>query len=132
MANSKNFLRLYFIGMLAAVIGFCCPMFKILGASVNGFEFFKNSGFVLVGALLIFAGALAGVLFSLLSIKSLGILKLIALLAMIAGVIVLIVGFTSNGLYKVIAQGFLKSATFGFYILIVGIILAAVGYATNK
>jgi hypothetical protein len=135
MANNKNLLKLYLIGMLATVIGFCCPMFKgLLGSTRNGFSFidFNSSGFVSIGAILIFFGALAGVIFSLISVKSLGIIKLLAVIATIAGVVVLIVGFTSNGVYKFIGEALLKNALFGFYLVVAGIILAAVGYATNK
>lgn len=138
MANSKNLLKLYLIGMLATVIGFCCPMFKLVG---NGFSFidFNNSGFLSVGAILIFFGALAGIIFSLISVKSLGIIKLIAVIATVVGLVFFIIGLKRNPI-TVIAGAFtgsfiktiFETALIGFYLVVAGIILAAVGYATNK
>lgn len=141
MANSKNLLKLYLIGMLATVIGFCCPMFSLLGTKSNGFNFinFNNSGFLSVGAILIFFGALAGIVFSLISIKSLGIVKLLAVIATVIGLIFFIIGIKRNPLMfiaGVFTGSFIKTifetALIGFYLVVAGIILAAVGYATNK
>ena len=56
---------LYLIGMALVAIGFCCPMFNgLFGSSANGFDFIKNAkdgGFVAIGAILIIAGAIAGI-----------------------------------------------------------------------
>ena len=95
--------------MVLAVIGFCCPMFKALGFEANGFKFinFDNSGFVTIGALLIIAGAIAGV--------------------------VLVIGFTTNGgIYKSIGKQFIKHATVGFYLVLAGWVVALVGQFSNK
>ena len=149
MANNKNLLKLYLIGMLATVIGFCCPMFKeFFGLSKpNGFSFidFHNSGFLYIGAILIFFGALAGVIFSLINIKSLGIFKLLSVCAALVGIILFIIGYvgrlkaeyTLGGLLSNVVQinyfeEFINSALIGFYLVVAGTVLAAVGYATNK
>lgn len=128
----------YAVGMALVVIGFCCPMFSgVLGASSNGFKFinFKNSSFVTIGALLIFVGAVAGIAFNFVSIKGMdsNTLKFIALIASIAGGAILVIGFsTSGGVYKVLGKGLLKHATAGFYLVIVGWIVALLGKFTSK
>ena len=120
---------LYLIGMALAVIGFCCPMFSgAFGASSNGFKFinFDNSGFVTIGALLIFVGAVAGILACF--VKPLSGLKLIFLIASIAGGVILVIGFMTNGgIYKAIGKGLLKHAAVGFYLVIAGWIVALIG-----
>ena len=119
---------LYLIGMALAVIGFCCPMFSGFLGSANGFKFinFDNSGFVTIGALLIFVGAVAGVVsFFVPQLKG---LKLIFALVALAGAIVLVIGFTTNGgIYKAIGKNILKHATVGFYMVVVGLVLGIVG-----
>ncbi len=127
----------YAVGMALVVIGFCCPMFSLLGASANGFKFinFKNSSFVTIGALLIFAGAVAGIAFSFVSIKGVDsdMLKLIALIASIVGGVILVIGFTTNGgAYKLLGKGLLKHAAAGFYLVIAGWIVALLGKFISK
>ena len=121
---------LYLIGMALVVVGFCCPMIKgIFGSSANGFDFIKNvkdGSFVAIGAILIFAGAVAGIVACF--VPQLKGLKLIFALCVLAGAIVLIIGFTTNGgIYKAIGKHLLKKALFGFYMVVVGIVAAIVG-----
>ena len=119
---------LYLIGMALVVIGFCCPMFSGFLGSANGFKFinFDNSGFVTIGALLIFAGAVAGIVACF--VKQLSGLKLIFALCVLAGAIVLVIGFTTNGgIYKAIGKNIIKHATVGFYLVVVGIVTAVIG-----
>lgn len=120
---------LYLIGMALAAIGFCCPMIKgLFGSSANGFNFinFDNSGFVTIGALLIFIGAVAGVLACF--VPQLKSLKFIFLIVSIVGGVILIVGFMTNGgIYKAIGKHLLKNAMFGFYLVIAGWIVALIG-----
>lgn len=124
---------LYLIGMAITTIGFCCPMFKGPFGS-NGFKFinFENSGFVTIGALLIFIGAVVGLAYAVLpmlgiKLPSSDLVKTVAVIASIAGGIVLVIGFQDNAIYKAIAKGFLKNATYGFYMVVVGWVLALVG-----
>ena len=125
---------LYLIGMAITTIGFCCPMFKGLLGSPNGFDFinFKEFGFVTIGSLLIIIGAVLGLAYALLpmlgvKLPSTDTVKLVAIIVSIVGGIVLIIGFQDNAIYKAIAKGLLKHATFGFYMVVVGWILALVG-----
>lgn len=121
---------LYLIGMALVAIGFCCPMFtaKVLGSS-NGFSFidFEDSTFVTIGALLVFIGAVGGVVSCF--VPQLKGLKLIFLLCSIVGGIVLVIGFTTNGgVYKFIGKQLFKHATYGFYMILAGWVIAIVGY----
>ena len=121
---------LYLIGMALVAIGFCCPMIKgLFGSSANGFDFIKNAkdgSFVAIGAILIFAGAVAGIVACF--VPQLKGLKLIFALCVLAGAIILVIGFTTNGgLYKKIGKHLLKNALFGFYMVVVGIVVAVVG-----
>ena len=130
---------LYLIGMALAAIGFCIPMFSGFAASLNGFKFinFDNGGFTTVGALLVFAGAVAGLLlavFGLAGIKipSAKLLKLICLIVSVVGGIVLVIGFNDNRLYKAIAKNILKHADVGFYMVLAGWVVSICGVAVEK
>ncbi len=131
MGKKINILSyLYCIGLAIVAIGFCCPMINgLFGTSANGFDFIKNikdGGFVAIGALLIFAGAIAGIVAQF--VKQLSGLKLIFLLVSIAGGIILVVGFLTNGgIYKAIGKGFIKHAVVGFYLVIAGWVVALIG-----
>ena len=127
MAKKRDvFGFLYLIGMALVVVGFCCPMIKgLFGSSANGFKFinFDRFGFVTIGAILIFAGAVAGVVASF--IPNLGALKILFLICSIAGGIILVVGFMTNGgIYKMGGKLLLKNATWGFYLACAGWIIA--------
>jgi uncharacterized membrane protein len=131
MGKKVNILSyLYLIGMALVAIGFCCPMIKgLFGTSANGFDFIKNvkdGSFVAIGAILIFAGAIAGIVACF--VKQLSGLKLIFAIVVLAGAIILIIGFTTNGgIYKAIGKHLLKNAMFGFYLVVVGIVVAVCG-----
>ena len=121
---------LYLIGMALVAIGFCCPMVKgLFGSSANGFDFIRNAkegSFVAIGAILIFAGAIAGIVACF--VPQLKSLKLIFALCVLAGAIVLVIGFTTNGgIYKAIGKQLLKRAMFGFYMVVAGIVVAICG-----
>lgn len=140
MAKKGNKLSLlYLIGMALVVVGFICPMFQIsffgLGsASSNGFDFinFDNFGFTTIGAMLIFAGAVLGLVFCFVGGKNSGMLKLVGLIATIAGGVVLILGYSDNMFSKGIGKFFIDIATYGFYMIIIGWIVALVGWVTKK
>ena len=128
MGKKVSLPLIYLIGMALVVIGFCCPMFSGFLGSANGFKFinFDNSGFVTIGALLIIAGAIAGLVACF--VPQLSGLKLIFALCVLAGAIVLVIGFTTNGgIYKAIGKNILKHATVGFYLVVVGIVVGVVG-----
>ena len=131
MGKKNNLMSsLYLIGMVLIVVGFFLPMFKALGQTPNGFKFINlnKSTFVTIGALMIFAGAMAGLVLNFLKANNSSKLQLIALVVSIVGGIVLVIGFNYNAVYKAIGKGLVKHATVGFYCIIVGWVAAIVGY----
>lgn len=134
MSKKTSLSLVYLIGMALVVIGFICPIFKGTFSSWNGFDFinFKNDkiNFVTLGAFLIIAGAVAGIVFSL--IKNEKTLKAIALIASVVGLVVLYLGCSDSKIYSIIAKQFIKIATYGFYLIIAGWVVAAAGLLTDK
>lgn len=133
MAKKGFNLSIYLIGMAVTVIGFCLPMFKIFGSNgKNGFGFinFDNSGFVTIGALLIIIGAVAGLVVSLLGKGDQ--LEWIALAVSVVGGIILVIGFNDNGIYKAIGKALVKNSTIGFWMVVAGWVVAAVGKVLKK
>ncbi|MBP5447418.1 MAG: hypothetical protein J6X95_04880 [Treponema sp.] len=133
MAKKGFNLSVYLIGMAVTVIGFCLPMFKIFGSNgKNGFGFinFDNSGFVTIGALLIIIGAVAGLVVSLLGKGDQ--LEWIALAVSVLGGIILVIGFNDNGIYKAIGKALVKNSTIGFWMVVAGWVVAAVGKVLKK
>ena len=133
MAKKGFNLSVYLIGMAVTVIGFCLPMLKISGSNgKNGFGFinFDNSGFVTIGALLIIIGAVAGVVVALLGKGDQ--LEWIALAVSVLGGIILVIGFNDNGIYKAIGKALVKNSTIGFWMVVAGWVVAAVGKVLKK
>lgn len=133
MAKKGFNLSIYLIGMAVTVIGFCLPMFKIFGSNgKNGFGFinFDNSGFVTIGALLIIIGAVAGIVVSLLGKGDQ--FEWIALAVSVLGGIILVIGFNDNGIYKAIGKALVKNSTIGFWMVVAGWVVAAVGKVLKK
>ena len=135
MGKKSSLPLIYLIGMALIAIGFFCPMFKgLFGSSANGFDFISNAkegGFVAIGSILIIAGAIAGIVACF--VPQLKGLKLIFALCVLAGAIILIIGFLTNGgIYKAIGKQLLKRAMFGFYMVVVGIVLGVCGAITGK
>ena len=97
MAKKGSLPLIYLIGMALVVIGFICPMFDLFIGTLNGFDFinFKEFGITTIGALLIIAGAVLGLVFCFVGGKNSGMLKLVGLLVSIAGGVVLIIGYST-------------------------------------
>jgi len=133
MAKKGINFSIYLVGMAVTLIGFCLPMFSgALGKSGNGFSFIdlNSSGFVTIGALLIVVGAIAGVVFALLGMGDQ--LEWLALAVSVVGGIVLVVGFNDNGIYKAIGKNMIKHATVGFWMIVIGWVVAIVGKILKK
>lgn len=125
--------HLYLTGMAICAIGFLCPLFKALGQTANGFSLIsKDSSVISAGILLIFIGAVAGVLLCFVKVKNVKIFKLIALAASILGGIILVVQMNNSALSRLVGKEFLKHATFGFYMIIAGWIIAIAGFVKTK
>ena len=133
MAKKGSLPLIYLIGMALVVIGFICPVFDF-GIKENGFDFinFDNFGFKTIGALLIIAGAVLGLVFCFVGGKNSGMLKLVGLLVSIVGGIVLIIGYSDNMFSKGIGKFLINNATYGFYMILAGWIVGVVGYVMKK
>lgn len=131
--NVKTIQYLYLAGMTICAIGFLCPMFKVLGQTANGFGLIsKDSSVINTGILLIFIGAVAGAAICFVKVKNIKLFKLIALAASILGGIILAVQMNNSALARFIGKEFLKHATFGFYMIIAGWIIAIAGFIKEK
>lgn len=133
MAKKGSLPLIYMIGMALVVIGFICPVFDF-GIKENGFDFinFDNFGFKTIGALLIIAGAVLGLVFCFVGGKNSGMLKLVGLLVSIAGGVVLIIGYNDNMFSKGIGKFLIDNATYGFYMILAGWVVGVVGYVMKK
>lgn len=125
--------HLYLAGMAVCAIGFLCPLFKALGQTANGFSLIsKDSSVISTGILLIFIGAVAGAVLCFVKVKNVKLFKLIALAASILGGIILVVQMNNSALSRLVGKEFLKHATFGFYMIIAGWIIAIAGFVKTK
>ena len=134
MAKKGSLPLIYLIGMALVVIGFICPMFDLFIGTLNGLDFinFKEFGITTIGALLIIAGAVLGLVFCFVGGKNSGMLKLVGLLVSIAGGVVLIIGYSDNMFSRGIGKFFIDVATYGFYMILAGWIVGVVGYVMKK
>ena len=138
MGKKSSLPLIYLIGVLLIAIGFCLPLFsgKILKVTANGWKFIhfdKNFGWSSLAALLIFCGAVAGILFCFVSAgKSTSLLRLICVIISIVGGLIFIIKFSDNGVTKALGKFNLKYAAFGLYMIVVGWVVGLVGAITNK
>ena len=134
MAKKGSLPLIYMIGMALVVIGFICPVFDFFIGTLNGFDFinFKDFGTTTIGALLIIVGAVLGLVFCFVGGKNSGMLKLVGLLVSIAGGVVLIIGYNDNMFSKGIGKFLIDNATYGFYMILAGWIVALFGWVTKK
>ncbi len=122
--------KLFLLGMALVVIGFILPVFSSKIGSKTGLNFINlkkmNPG--TIGALLVFVGAAAGIVFEFISVKNAKLIKLVCLVASIVGGIIFAMSFGDNPVTKAIGKGLLKHASVGFYLIVVGWVAAIVGY----
>ena len=135
MGKKSSLPLIYLIGVALVAVGFCLPMFKGLGTTPSGFKFinFDNFGATTIAALLIFCGAVAGVVFCFVSAgKNTSLIRLICIVISIIGGVILIVKFNDNWLTKSIGKGFIKHAYIGFYMVLVGWVAGLIGAVLKK
>ena len=134
--KSSKLPLIYLIGMALVAIGFILPLFKgkLLGATTNGFDFinFDNFGWSSFAAILIFAGALLGIIFCFVKSGNTDLLKLVFAIVSIVGGAIFFIKFNDNGLTKAIGKHILKYASVGLYMMIVGWIVGLFGAITHK
>ncbi len=135
MGKKSSLPLIYLIGVALVAVGFCLPMFKGLGTTPSGFKFinFDNFGATTIAALLIFCGAVAGVVFCFVSAgKNTSLIRLLCIVISIIGGVILIVKFNDNWLTKSIGKGFIKHAYIGFYMVLVGWVAGLIGAVLKK
>ena len=135
MGKKSSLPLIYLIGVALVAVGFCLPMFKGLGATPSGFRFidFDHFGATTIAALLIFCGAVAGVVFCFVSAgKNTSLIRLVCIIISIVGGLILIIKFNDNWLTKTIGKGFIKHAYIGFYMVLVGWVVGLIGAVTKK
>ena len=138
MGKKSSLPLIYLIGVALIAIGFCCPLFsgKLLKVTANGFKFIhldKNFGWSSLAALFIFVGAVAGIVFSLVSVgKSTDLLRLICIVVSILGGVIFFIKYNDNGVTRALGKFNLKYMAFGLYMIIAGWIVGLVGAITKK
>ena len=134
MGKKSSLPLIYLIGMALVAIGFFCPMFKgLFGSSANGFDFISNAkegGFVAIGALLIFGGAVLGILSSFVPALS-GLSKIFFLVSVAGGVIIVIGFLTNGGIYKAVGKHLIKNSMYGLWLIVAGWVVSALGISKN-
>ena len=138
MGKKSSLPLIYLIGVALIAIGFCCPLFsgKVLKVTANGFKFIhfdKNFGWSSLAALMIFAGAVLGIVFCFVSAgKSTSLLRLIFILVSIAGGLIFFIKYNDNGVTRALGKFNLKYMAIGLYMIIAGWIVGLIGAITNK
>jgi hypothetical protein len=131
--NAGLLAKLYLIGMALVAVGFICPIFANKLGSLNGFKFVtKNSSSISAAVILIFIGAVAGIVLEFISVKNSKLLKLVALVVSILGGVILFAKVNDNAISKFVGNQFLKNASIGFYLIIVGWICSVIGWIKAK
>lgn len=140
MGKKSSRIGLYLVGMAMVVVGFILPIFKVgtIG-SANGFDLVgKGDSLYKVAALLVFAGAVAGVVAGVVLslIGGSNFLRLVVMLVSIIGgaYIVLNVGDLGNhGVFGKLGLKLIgKTLYVGFYVIVAGWVISLLGYFTEK
>ena len=136
----KSSISLYLIGMAVAVIGCFLPMTasKVFGGGSTVFDAVTSgsSGSVAIGAILAMAGAVAGVVFSFISVKGVPV-KLISLIVSVAGGIYVAICYLNLGglgksLIKLGAKVTQTGPGIGLFVIVIGWLIAVIGYMKNR
>ena len=127
MSKKAGISYLYVIGMALTAIGFLMPIMKFpIFGTVNGFGLVgKGDSIIKFAALLVFAGAVAGVIINFLANTS--TYKLVALVVSIVGG--LYVFFNTSSSITKFAGNHLAA---GFFLIIGGWIIAIVSFFSSK
>ncbi len=140
MAKKSGGISLYLIGMIVVVVGCFLPLVAHTTFGFDGGNAFgaitDGSGDLKVAAILAFAGAVAGIIFSFVSLKGIPA-KLIALIVSVAGGIYMVISMlnlnpVAKKAAKLIGNVFGSKPGLGLILIIIGWIIAIVGYVQNK
>ena len=122
---------LYVIGLALVVVGFCLPLATTKAFGMNGGNGFSyiDTNFAGICALLVFASAVLGLIASFISIPNSGLIKLISLIVCIAAGVVLYLNMGDLG--KSITKAIFNPGI-GFWCIIAGWVVSAIGYVVKK
>ncbi len=136
--KSKSLNLLYLVGMVLVVVGFCLPLFfmknpingKIVAGKTTGWNFinFDRDVVTSLGALFIFIGGAAGVVFSFLKLNKARLLKFLTLLLILVGAILIFVAFNNSAISQLVGKGALKHAFVGLYMIVAGWVIGLIGW----
>lgn len=140
MAKKSSSVSLFLIGMIVVAVGCFLPLTasKFFGGGASAFDAITSSGngAVKVGAILALAGAVAGIIFSFVSLKGVPI-RLISLIVSIAGGLYVLIKYLNiGGAGKSIVKGLAKATGtnpgIGLIVIIIGWIIAIIGYVKSR
>jgi len=140
MAKKSANLSLYLIGMALVVIGCFLPLTasKFFGGGTSAFDaIVDGSGDLKIGSILALGGAIAGVVFCFVSLGSKLPVKLISLIVSIVGGIYVLLNYLNlapwaKGLVKFAHKATGSSIGIGLIVIVIGWVIALVGYFKNK
>lgn len=136
----KSTLNLFLIGMIIVAIGCFLPLTasKLFGGGTSAFNAITSdgSGSVKTGAVLALLGAVAGIIFSFVPLKGIPV-KLISLIVTVAGGIYVAANYLNIGglgksALKVFAKATQTGPGIGLFVIIIGWIIAILGYIKNR
>ena len=135
MSKKKSINLLYLIGMIVVVAGCFLPLFTTKTFGFNGSSAWdyitsKGSGSLRVGSILVFAGAVAGIVFSFVNAGNNRLFRLISWIVSVAGFAWVIInnygGFVHN-----IAKTFTNPGL-GLFVVIGGWVVSFIGWISSK
>ena len=130
---------LYLIGLALVAIGCFLPLWTAIGGRFNGapaVSYLNDKGNTVrkIGVILTLAGAIAGIVFCFIKVKSVGLFKLVSLIVSIAGGAY--VFFNTSDFGKKFAKGAAKidlaNPSVGFYLILIGWVVALVGWILKR
>ncbi|MCR4823387.1 MAG: hypothetical protein K5873_11020 [Treponema sp.] len=140
MAKKSVKISLYLIGLALVVIGCFLPLTasKFFGGGASAFDaIVDGSGDLKIGSILALGGAIAGIVFSFVSLGTKLPVKLISLIVSIVGGIYVLLNYLNlapwaKGLVKFAHKAAGNSIGIGLIVIIIGWVIALVGYFQNK
>lgn len=131
MAKKTKIGLLYVIGLALVVVGFCLPLVTTKAFGMNGGNGFSyiDASFGGICALLVLAGAVAGIVFSFVSVSKAALTRLVSLIVCIAAGIILYFNLGDAGT-KIVKAVF--NPGIGFWLIIAGWVVSLAGYFLKK
>lgn len=140
MAKKSGTLSLYLIGMALVAIGCFLPLTasKFFGGGSSAFKAITNgSGDLKIGAILALCGAIAGIVFCFVQLRTKLPVKLISLIVSIVGGVYVWINYMNGG---ALAKGLVKATLkvsgtkpgIGLILIIIGWVVALIGWLQSR